>query len=908
MGYKQIIILGLLVCFIIVPWTIAINVNEVNETTGREPGEDTARLDHATASSKLPSELREEREAAAGSGSVTTPDMKTGATVEKQTLNMIRIKQIPADKTIRLVEGQTSSSSKSDINIKTETILSKGDIKITDKKTGITVTAATDINGKRFKPALSKTDGNTLVWGTGEKAWWFFDDPKLKFSYDYTGDTLKETIVLKEDQQLSFPVTVSAGSKLIPWYNGEWKIVSETSGDTMNGIVISKPFGVDAKGNYITMNYAYTGNSLQLVYDRTVYRYNHIKTMSADNEITEYPISNTTETVKVKTPRFDSVPITYPLTIDPTWTFVVDHYQFITTDGYTVEMWNTTGVKTWTKPAGVTQIQYLVVGGGGGTQGVYWGGIGGGGGGGVLTGTMTVNGDLSVKVGAGGNQISQADTSYLDTVVAYHGGWGGGWPSNAPVGNGATGGGGTSYPTYTTPLGPATGAGGVNAYPGQGYSGGAGSTTYFYGGGGGGGAAGSGSAGYANGGGAGGAGKLSVITGESVYYGGGGGGAGWFGAKGFQYPGGTIVESYVMNGGLGGVGGGANGQGITWVADPITGILYPATDPYYVYTDLNGVNGLGGGAGASGYWTSPPLASTAYGGSGVVIIKYRAPGAESTVQWDQLNYLENDQAIITYLMGTPPGNETAKTYRIDVTNTSGNVFYTTTVTNMALSGQIIIDPVTYPVGAYTATLYNVTGGSVSMSMGADDMYRVDGTGFSGYVNDAETNQTIGSALVSMTQGITTQSQQTGNSTVYPALNGKYSLIGFSVGGAPLTMTTTKTNYIADSVSFTVLETGSHKRNISLVKTSPALTSRSLLGVVSGLPYYVPLENDTVVLSGINTGSSSCGINSNVTTGMTGYYKFDTSNSACGAIQPGTTYTLISDKLGWIQNISVAVAS
>ena len=59
-----------------------------------------------------------------------------------------------------------------------------------------------------------------------------------------------------------------------------------------------------------------------------------------------------------------------------------------------------TGSGTWTAPAGVTSIEYLVVGGGGG------GGAGGGGGGGsVQLGTLSVTpGSLySYTVGAGGN-------------------------------------------------------------------------------------------------------------------------------------------------------------------------------------------------------------------------------------------------------------------------------------------------------------------------------------------------------------------------------------------------------------------------------------------------------------------------------------------------------------------------
>jgi hypothetical protein len=68
-------------------------------------------------------------------------------------------------------------------------------------------------------------------------------------------------------------------------------------------------------------------------------------------------------------------------------------------------VFNTPGSSNnWTVPAGITNLEYLVVGGGGGAGGTYAGRSGGGGGGAVRVGVLTTipNGRLSVVVGAAG--------------------------------------------------------------------------------------------------------------------------------------------------------------------------------------------------------------------------------------------------------------------------------------------------------------------------------------------------------------------------------------------------------------------------------------------------------------------------------------------------------------------------
>jgi prepilin-type N-terminal cleavage/methylation domain-containing protein len=195
---------------------------------------------------------------------------------------------------------------------------------------------------------------------------------------------------------------------------------------------------------------------------------------------------------------------------------------------------------TWTVPAEVTSVDYLVVGGGGGGGGAYNVAGGGGGGGGVKTGTgLAVSGTVSVVVGAGGAGGLRYDSS------------GGGLSSFGTVSSSGGGAGDFMYPGGTS---------------GNGYSGGSGGGSV---GGGGGGAGGVGSAcGVSCGtGGNGGPGVFSSITGSYYGGGGGGGGAGCPGGSGGSGGGGAGANGYggsgAVNtgGGGGGAGNGANRGG-----------------------------------------------------------------------------------------------------------------------------------------------------------------------------------------------------------------------------------------------------------------------------------------------------------------------------------------------------------
>ncbi len=180
---------------------------------------------------------------------------------------------------------------------------------------------------------------------------------------------------------------------------------------------------------------------------------------------------------------------------------------------------------SWTVPAGVNFLEYLVVGGGGGSGGGFDTGSGGGGGGGmVLNGEMEVmpGETFTVIVGDGGS----AGISIRSPVSETPGGSGGNSQFGSIIAFGGEGG----YPSRSTASG-TNGVGGaavdfevVSASKGGSGGGNAGTISGGSGGGGGGNSS-AGANGVGGSGGAGGAGLANSISGTSVVYGRGGNGA-----------------------------------------------------------------------------------------------------------------------------------------------------------------------------------------------------------------------------------------------------------------------------------------------------------------------------------------------------------------------------------------------
>ena len=258
--------------------------------------------------------------------------------------------------------------------------------------------------------------------------------------------------------------------------------------------------------------------------------------------------------------------------------------SMITTGGNMVITF-TSGSGTWTPPAGVSNVEALVVGGGGG--GGLDGG-GGGGAGGVIHNTgINVSGPISVTVGGGGIGAtrggvapSNGTNSVFSSLTAIGGGLGGGWGYGGPNTGGSGGGG--FYASRSGGSGTAL----------QGNNGGNDVAGAVGAGGGGAGAVGGASAGST--GGAGGDGVQYSITGSALWYGGGGGGGS------------------ASVGGVGGAGGGGQGAG-----------------PGVAGSGAANTGGGGGGAGNSAdtYYTAGS------GGSGVVIVSYAIPAAGGYDTW-----------------------------------------------------------------------------------------------------------------------------------------------------------------------------------------------------------------------------------------------------------------------------------
>jgi len=295
------------------------------------------------------------------------------------------------------------------------------------------------------------------------------------------------------------------------------------------------------------------------------------------------------------------------------------------------------GTATWAPPAGVTNVQVLVVGGGGG------GGFdigGGGGGGAVVAGTFTAQASsYSVTVGGGGNgaganlngnlnnhQYTIGSSNGQDSVVtgtgltlrAKGGGAGAssyyGYTPNYGAGlAGGNGGGSSGYSdgnaksggtqTQST-LGSTSGLTSVLSGS-TGYNGGRGGGQYYSGGGAGAGAQGTDSTSRADGG----AGFSSSITGTNFYWGGGGGGAGHSIAPG--------------NGGAGG-GGGGGGYGTGAGTGNTQGLNAGSNGQNRAHAPGgNGGVSTGGGGGGGAHYNTDSKGGN--GGSGIVVLRYEAP-------------------------------------------------------------------------------------------------------------------------------------------------------------------------------------------------------------------------------------------------------------------------------------------
>jgi hypothetical protein len=204
-----------------------------------------------------------------------------------------------------------------------------------------------------------------------------------------------------------------------------------------------------------------------------------------------------------------------------------------------VQTFTTSG--TWVAPAGVSNVDYVVVAGGGGAV------AGGGGAGGFLTNSLSVTAGTSytVTIGGGGPAGTNGVDSVFGSITATGGGKGA--SSGAVATTGGSGGGGYGTGAYQA---------GAAGTAGQGYAGSNGTTTA---GGGGGGSNGNGQPPTSGAGGDGGRGASTFITGSITAYAGGGGGGG-SSSGGTGYNGGGAGAVNASTAGTANTGGGGGGS------------------------------------------------------------------------------------------------------------------------------------------------------------------------------------------------------------------------------------------------------------------------------------------------------------------------------------------------------------
>ena len=470
----------------------------------------------------------------------------------------------------------------------------------------------------------------------------------------------------------------------------------------------------------------------------------------------ESSISNYTVSSATGVPPFTfttSTPTVSDVCAPITGTYIGNGTNGTLGKSYTYEKFTGYERCNWIAPAGVTSVDYVVVGGGGGGGN---GRGGGGGGGGVAEGTglsITPGTVYDIAVAQGGIPTYDGNDSWIGNfgattlyVKANGGGAGGSMSSDLATitGNdgrtgaatvksagGSGGGGGNNFNNGTAHLGEGGAAGtgtvsgniGGNSYRCDpnlgGYSdnsdgaitGTGGRTT---GGGGGAGAAGVGfnwstncptynSALAPNGG----AGVTSLLTGSAEVYGGGGGGAD---GRSLTKP--SSEDGYRSTGGGLGAGGGGNGEALR---DSAGENLTPAR--LATSGKLNTGGGGGGGVSTAGS-----------GGSGVVVVRYETPAVDSVTV--QVNTISNGSTgvdgsvVISIPERTPAGSVTSKLIRLFQNGTYSNYLINITINKetptavLSLPGAVTTAKYGTPV---TVSAVASTPGKVGFKNGSTDI-------------------------------------------------------------------------------------------------------------------------------------------------------------------------------------------
>ena len=105
----------------------------------------------------------------------------------------------------------------------TQVVVSDTTIQFSDLKSGISISSSAKIDGLEDNSIISTSPSierqlTKLIFSDATPS------EEVHFSYVLSPNVLKETVVLDAHHDLSFPIAIPAGYKLIPINGGDWRI------------------------------------------------------------------------------------------------------------------------------------------------------------------------------------------------------------------------------------------------------------------------------------------------------------------------------------------------------------------------------------------------------------------------------------------------------------------------------------------------------------------------------------------------------------------------------------------------------------------------------------------------------------------------------------------------------------
>lgn len=259
-------------------------------------------------------------------------------------------------------------------------------------------------------------------------------------------------------------------------------------------------------------------------------------------------------------------------------------------------------------------------------------------------------------------------------------------------------------------------------------------------------------------------------------------------------------------------------------------------------------------------------------------ILYLASGA--TVSFDRETYIHDQTAVITYAVTDGYWSSTYS-YKVAIMSAAGNFVSNQSITTQTGSKTYTFGS-TDPMGVYYAIVIATDSTGKEYWMNYDFAELVEYVSLTGYVMD-QTGTILAGANVSVTQGTTTGYNI--------SLTSGYNLSQEFETNAQLTVSTSKTGYIPDSIFFTPLNSGTIPINITLIATNHSYTGSSIGGVVRSSQYNSTIPAVTVY--GIN---STYGQTFTNVTNIAGYYLLDEQTDII--LTSGRVYDIFGQKSGF----------